>query len=295
MPDLIEDVKKSILEHRGVAMRGRGEGGHITELKGTFFGQYVEDEEYLRALCPDTDTTFLGDLANATKKYGWKPSLEDYQEYTLFEVQYAKVKQYVARLVGISQVAAALQLYERYQKVVEAAVLWATTTGTNTGNFFGPKAKVGAIQWLVRPICMNTFQEAQTDRVFSYTATGNRGVIPRDDAAVTGGAAGDTYTLQTDTQVICIFGYVSNLNPRSISRVQEYVNDGVGKRLPVDIYGQMNMSDVGVATRQGCLVIKEGKNMTIGGDFLEICDSDILPFGVDIISADVTGLDIAAF
>ena len=293
MPDLIADVEKSIVESKKLAVQGKGEGGHITKLEGTVFGNYLKDESYLRALCPDTDTTFLGDLANATKKYGWKPSLEDYGEYELFRMQYAKVKQYVARLVGVSQVAAALKLYEEYQKVVEAAILWVTTNGTETGNFFGPKAKIGSIQWFIRPIVPNSFQESDTDLVYPYTATGNRGVIPRTDGAIVGGTT--KYTLQSEKQVLLFFGYTSNLNPRVISHVQEYVNDGIGKRIPVDIYTQLNMSDVGIATRPGCLVIKEGKDLSIGGEVMEIADVDILPFGVDITTADVTGLSIGGF
>lgn len=287
MPDVIKDVLSK--------------GGHQTLLRGEPFKgeKELKDEEYLEALCPDTDVTFLGKIANAAVAEGWKTDLEGFNEYELFLTQYARLKQIASRRLGV----AALELFDRYQKLVEAALLQVMTDGTETGNFYGQRAKVGSIQWLIRPICPDSVQLGpavadphvpdHTDLIYKYgtaaPASGatSKGVVQRYDAALTKGTALDGWTLVSEKQVLVIFGYTANLNPRAIEDVQEYVNDGVGSRIPINIYEQMNMTDIGLATRPGALVVNEGKLLQIGAHTLvDNIYSDIFPFGVDICTAD---------
>lgn len=285
MPDVMKDVL--------------GKGGHVTTLSGSAFKgeKAVKDEEYLEALCPDTDVTLLGKIANAAVAEGWKTDLEGLNEYDLFLAQYAKLKQIASRRLGV----AALELFDRYQKTVEAAILMVTSDGTETGNFYGQRAKVGSVQWFIRPIVPESVQlkEAagaydRTKLIYKYgTATGtigdtgHKGVIQRRDSKLDKGTGSHGWTLTQDKQMLVIFGYTSSLNPRAILEVQEYVNDGVGSRIPVDIYGQMNMTDIGLAMRPGALVVNEGKLLHVAAHTL-VSDiySDIMPFGVDICTAD---------
>ena len=285
MPDVMKDVV--------------GKEGHVTTLSGNVFkdGKAVKDEDYLQALCPDTDVTLIGKLANAAGAQGWKTDLEGLNEYNLFLAQYAKIKQIASRRLGIG----ALELFDRYQKLVEAAVLELTTDGTETGNFYGQRAKVGSVQWFIRPIVPESVRLCATtgggvcdiDRtklVFKYPSAGKNGIVQRvdkDTVAVSKLGTGQFYELQSDKQMLIIFGYTSSLNPRAILDLQEYVNDGVGARIPIDIYGQMNMTDIGLATRAGALVVNEGKQFQVAGHTLaDNIYSDIFPFGVDICTAD---------
>lgn len=268
MPDLIKDVI--------------AKGGHETLLSGVAFKgeKELKDEEYLKALCPDTDATFLGHLSNAVKEEGWKTDLEGANEYELFLAQYKRIAQFASRRLGVT----ALEMYERYQKVVEAAVLYITSEGTETGHFFGARAKMGSIQWMVRPICYDSFPTKVTaaNLIYDPLLPGDKGVVERKND----GAPADGYKLKTDKQILCIFGYVSNLNPRVIARLQEEVNDGVGKRMPIEVYEQMALTDIGLVPRTGCLVVNEAKTLKIGCTTLVAADFDIMPFGVDITTAD---------
>lgn len=283
MPDVMKDVL--------------GKAGHVTTLSGSVFKgeKAVKDEEYLEGLCPDTDVTLLGKIANAAVAQGWKTDLEGLNEYDLFLAQYAKLKQVASRRLGV----AALELFDRYQKTVEAAILMVTSDGTETGNFYGQRAKVGSVQWFIRPIMPESVQLKvataaydRTNLIYKYgtatgtAAAGQKGVIQRKDSAL-GTGTDQGWTLTQDKQMLVIFGYVSSLNPRAILEVQEHVNDGVGARIPIDIYGQMNMTDIGLATRPGALVVNEGKLLRVAAHTL-VSDiySDIMPFGVDICTAD---------
>lgn len=273
MSDIIADV--------------RAKRGHETVLRGVAFRgeRELKDEEYLKALCPDTDVTFLGHIANAPKKRGWKKDLEGLNEYDLFLGQYAKLKQYASRRLGV----AALELFDRYQKVVEAAILYVTSEGTETGDFYGQKAKKGSVQWLVRPIMPASVGISLTDLIYSPEAAGTKGVVPRKATAPD--VDTDYHTLVSDKQILLIFGYISTLNPRVVTHVQEYVNDGIGERNPVDLYQQLIMSDIGLVARQGCLIVNESKKLTIAGNTILNADFDLMPFGVDITTADrVTSL-----
>lgn len=276
MPDLIKDV--------------RAKGGHETALKGVVFkGQKeLKDVAYLESLCPDTDVTFLDHIANAAMKSGWKVDLEGYNEYDLFLAQYAWMKQIASRRLGV----AALELFDRYQKIVEAAILQVTTDGTETGHFYGSKAKVGSIQWLIRPIMPITFKDAtpaalipDTELIYKYGTAGKKGVVDRMDSAPTAPTHGAQ--MVKEKQIVIIFGYTNNLNPRAILEIQESVNDGIGHRVPINMYRQMNMTDIGLVTRPGALVVNEGKTLTIGATTIVAnMYSDIFPFGVDICTAD---------
>ena len=292
MPDVMKDVL--------------GKGGHVTTLSGSVFKgeKAVKDEEYLEALCPDTDITLLGKIANAAAQQGWKTDLEGLNEYDLFLAQYAKLKQVASRRLGV----AALEMFDRYQKIVEAAVLMVTSDGTETGNFYGEKAKVGSVQWFIRPIVPQSVYLRETPGdakpaagaqstydhrlIYKYTDKGDVGVIQRINGAAPAKTDAQMHTLISDKQMLLIFGYTCNLNPRAILNVQEYVNDGVGDRIPVDIYGQMNMTDIGLATRPGALIVNEGKLLGIAARTItDNIYSDIFPFGVDICTADSACLD----
>lgn len=278
MPDLIADVKS--------------EGGHTTMLKGGVFAGQKElaGDKYLQAMCPDSDLTLMGHIMDATQTRGWRTELEGYSEYDLFLAQYAKLKQLASRRLGV----AALDLFDRYQKVVEAAILYITSTGTETGNFYGQRAKVGSVQWFIRPIVPESVDLNPADGTFDYTqliykytAAGNIGVVQRKNTLPAVGTANDRYVVQSDKQILVMFGYTNSLNPREILEVQEYVNDGVGARIPIDVYDQMTMTDIGLATRPGALVVNESKQMVIGGQSMVAnVYSDIFPFGVDICTAD---------
>ena len=278
MPDLLADVKSA--------------GGHMTALKGGAFKGEKElvGEKYLQALCPDSDLTLMGHVMDATQQRGWRTELEGYNEYDLFLAQYAKLKQIASRRLGIG----ALELFDRYQKVVEAAVLYVTGTGTETGNFYGQRAKVGSVQWFIRPIVPESVDLDDAGGTFDYTTlifkydnAGEIGVVQRKNSLPAVGTENDRYVVQSDKQILVLFGYTNSLNPREILEVQEYVNDGVGARIPIDIYNQMTMTDIGLATRPGALIINESKQMVIGGQSMVAnVYSDIFPFGVDICTAD---------
>ncbi len=283
MPDVMKDVL--------------GKGGHVTTLSGTAFtGEKVlKDEEYLEALCPDTDITLLGKMANSAAANGWKTDLEGLNEYDLFLAQYAQLKQVASRRLGVS----ALELFDRYQKIVEAALLLVMTDGTDTGNFYGQRAKVGSVQWAIRPIVPQSVGLCESSGgasactfddqylIYKYGTQGEKGVVQRKDGGLSSGAREDLYELVEEKQMLIIFGYTCNLNPRLITHVQEYVNDGVGTRVPIYIYDQMNMTDIGLATRPGALVVSEGKRIGIAANTIaDNMYTDIMPFGVDIYSVD---------
>lgn len=258
---------------------------------GVFAGQKeLAGDKYLQAMCPDSDLTLMGHIMDATQTRGWRTELEGYSEYDLFLAQYAKLKQLASRRLGV----AALDLFDRYQKVVEAAILYITSTGTETGNFYGQRAKVGSVQWFIRPIVPESVDLNPADGTFDYTqliykytAAGNIGVVQRKNTLPAVGTANDRYVVQSDKQILVMFGYTNSLNPREILEVQEYVNDGVGARIPIDVYDQMTMTDIGLATRPGALVVNESKQMVIGGQSMVAnVYSDIFPFGVDICTAD---------
>lgn len=261
----------------------RSKGGHETLLRGAVFKgeKELKDEDYLKALCPDTDATFLGHLSNIPKKRGWKANLEGLNEYDLFLSQYVKLKQIASRRLGV----AALELFDRYQKVVEAAVLYITSEGTETGDFYGQKAKKGSVQWLVRPIMPASVGISLTDLIYSPGAAGTKGIVPRKATALD--LDTDFYTVVADKQILLIFGYFSTLSPRVVTHVQEYVNDGVGERSPCDLYQALSMSDIGLATRAGCLVVNESKKLSVAVSTIVNGDFDIMPFGVDICTADL--------
>jgi len=290
MPDVIKDVM--------------AKGGHVTTLSGSVFKgeKELKDEEYLEALCPDTDITLLGKIANSAVAHGWKTDLEGLNEYDLFLAQYAQLRQIASRRLGV----AALELFDRYQKLVEAAILLVTTDGTETGNFYGQRAKIGSIQWAIRPITPQSVglcwagdggkaDEACTydDQylIYKYGSQGEKGVVQRKDGGLGTGTRRDLYQVVSEKQMLVIFGYTCNLNPRLITHVQEYVNDGVGTRVPVYIYDQMNMTDIGLATRTGALVVNEGKQLGITANTIaDNLYTDIMPFGVDIYTVDTACL-----
>lgn len=122
-------------------------------LKGTVFGEHLSDDKYIEALCPDTPSDLKADLLDAAGRFGFSKDVKGMNEHKLFKQQYMQVKQVVYREAGL----AGLKLYERYQPIVEAAVLRASNVGDVTGNFLGAASTSGAEEWVVRQIQEDTF------------------------------------------------------------------------------------------------------------------------------------------
>jgi hypothetical protein len=99
-------------------------------------------------------------------------------------------------------------------------------------------------------------------------------------------SAADYYTTKQDKQMLLIFYYESSLSPRVLETVSERINDSVGWRTPFDVYSQLSRGNEGIATRPGCLVVDDGKQLSINAFNLINAETDILPQGIDIITRD---------
>lgn len=261
---------------------------HNTELGGIVYEDTAEmltDHDYLKAICPDIPDALVDDLVQATKKYAWGIA-EGYDEYHLFREEYAQIKQVAVREHGLT----ALELYDRYMPVAEAAVLKVTNWGDTTGDFLGSRARADAEQWMMRQINTDSVGLVAADDVRSF-ATGGASVDTTDypyhivpQAAV--GSDTTYYTTIDDKQILLIFYYQSSLSPRVLESVSEHLNDSVGWRTPFDVYSQLQRGNEGIATRPGCLVVDDNKQLDINAWCLEDANTDILPQGIDIITRD---------
>jgi hypothetical protein len=263
---------------------------HNTELKGIVYedtGEMLTDHDYLKAICPDVPDALVDDLVQATKKYAWGIA-EGYDEYHLFREEYAQIKQVAVREHGLT----ALELYDRYMTVAEAAVLKVTNWGDTTGDFLGSRARESSEQWMMRQQCTDSFAFAtDTERILATGALSNTAsnfpyhIIPQK-AVGTWDSTADYYTTINDKQMLLIFYYESTLSPRVLETVAEHINDSVGWRAPFDVYSQLSRGNEGIATRPGCLVVDDGKHLSINAWCLINAETDILPQGVDIITRD---------
>lgn len=258
---------------------------HVTELRGVVYedlNEELTDHDFVRALCPDTPDALVDDLVQATKKYAWGVT-EGYNEYELFREQYAHIKQVAYRELGLT----ALELYNRYQLIVEAAILKVTNWGDITGDFLGNRAREDAKQWMIRQIQTDTFDIDANERIFTtgdHSATAGHPfhVVPRNAVA----ANTDTYTTVNDKQMVLIFYYQSDLSPRVLECISERIADSLGWRAPFDIYSQLQRGNTGIATRPGCLVVDDNEELDINAWCLANAETDIMPQGVDIITRD---------
>ncbi|MEA1998124.1 MAG: hypothetical protein U9N61_02190 [Euryarchaeota archaeon] len=261
---------------------------HTTVLEGVVYedtGEKLTDHDFVKALSGDIPDALVDDLVQATQKYAWGIA-EGYDEYHLFREQYAQIKQVAVREHGLT----ALELYDRYMPIVEAAILKVTNWGDVTGDFLGDRAREESQQWFIRQICTDSFSDdtdtgagvAVTDRIYSVTGTGHAyGIVPR----VNGDAQNTTYVhTYNDEQMLAIFYYQNDLSPRVTERAQEYINDSLGWRTPFDVWSQSNRGNEGIATRPGCLVVDDNKRFRAHGWAVAAGDVDIFPQGVDIIT-----------
>lgn len=265
--------------------KGHGETTHETELKGVVYedtGFELSEEDYVKAICPDIPDALVGDLVQAASDYAWGIA-EGYDEYALFREQYAQIKQVAVREHGL----VALELYDRYRTIAEAAVLKVSNWGDTTGDFLGPRARESAEQWMIRQINTDSVQIEDEGRTFntnalSLTADHAFHIVPR----VAVSADTTAYTTIDDKQMLLIFYYESTLSPRVLEFVSEHLNDSVGWRTPFDIYSQLARGNEGIATRPGCLVVDDNKQLDINAWCLAIADTDIMPQGIDLITRD---------
>lgn len=249
-----------------------------TELSGEVFGEMLDGVHYVKALCPDIDPSLADDLVEAAEKYGWG-RVKDYDEHMLFMQQYMQIKQQVYREAGL----AAFELYDRYQKIVEAAVLKITNWGDITGDFMGHLARAGTEQWMMRQMSTDTFFDATPAQcvtsasIFEAMALNAQILVPRN-------ALGGTCHTYNDEQMYLIFYYRNDLNPRVIDWVQETVTDDWGVRPPMDVYGQMQKGNMGIVTRPGCLVVDDNQDYDVMGYGLAVAEHDFMPQGIDLIT-----------
>jgi hypothetical protein len=255
---------------------------HQTTLKGVVYkdtDETLEGKEYVKALCPDTPSSLIDDLVQASEKYTWIKT-EGFDEYRLFREEYAHIQNVATRERGL----VAFYLYERYRLIVEAAVLKETNFGDITGDFLGNRARTGSDQWLVRQICTDSVGMTVDKRTFTTGGTSiGPGyypfhIVPR----VAVGSDSNVYTTVNDKQMLLIFYYQSDLGPRVLESVSEHINDSVGWRTPFEIYSQLQRGNEGIATRPGCLVVDHNKKLDINAWCLENDETDIMPQGIDL-------------
>jgi hypothetical protein len=255
---------------------------HKTVLKGVVYkdtGEELEGKEYVKALCPDTPSSLIDDLVQASEKYTWIKT-EGFDEYRLFREEYAHIQNVATRERGL----VAFYLYERYRLIVEAAVLKETNFGDVTGDFLGNRAREGSDQWIIRQICTDSVDIVAGDRTFTTGGTSVTPgfypfhIVPR----VAVGSDVTYYTTDNDKQMLLIFYYQSDLGPRVLESVSEKINDSIGWRTPFDVYSQLQRGNEGITTRPGCLVVDHNKRLDINAWCLENDETDIMPQGIDI-------------
>ena len=270
------------------AAKGHGEMTHETVLKGVVYedtGFELSDEDYVKAICPDIPDALVGDLVQATHDFVFGIA-EGYDEYALFREEYAQIKQVAVREHGL----VALELYDRYRTIVEAAVLKVTNWGDTTGDFLGPRAREASEQWMIRQINTDSLgfattveRIAKTEGLSSTAPYYPYHIVPQHKVEA---HALDSYTTIQDKQMMMIFYYESTMSPRVLQSVSERINDSVGWRVPFDVYSQLSRGNEGIATRPGCLVVDDGKNLSINAWSLIDAETDILPQGIDLITRD---------
>lgn len=252
------------------------------ELSGKCFehGPALDREDFVRALCPDTSGDLIEKLVTATDKFAFGKIVERYDEYCLFRRQYEQICQVACRERGLE----AFELYRKYKPIVEAAVLkLLTETGTEE-IFFGNQAYgANADRFTMRQIQTDTFGIAAADRTYSTGGVSTAGnpfhVVPRHAV----GVDPSVYTTTVNEQMLLIFYYQSDLGPRVLESISEYINDSVEWRVPFDIYSQLQRGDMGIVQRPGCLIVGSNKKLDINAWALKNDDVDILPQGVEIV------------
>ena len=254
------------------------------ELSGKCYehGPALEKKEFVRALCPDTADTLIEKLATSADKYAFGLVEGVYNEYCLFRRQYEQICQVALRESGFT----AFELYRLYKPIVEAAVLKLLTEAATEEVFYGGRATESSDRFFIRQICMDTFGLATTPaqkRTFTIGSTsvdtGNPfHVIPRIDVSA------DTtfYTTTVNEQMLLIMYYQSDLEPRVLESISEYINDNLTWRTPFDIYSQLQRGNMGIAQRPGCLIVESNRKLDINAWCLEAGDTDIMPQGIEI-------------
>ncbi len=249
------------------------------ELSGKCYehGPAIDKAKFVMALCPDTADTTVDKLVRATEKYAFGMVEGKYNEYCLFRRQYEQICQVALRESGFT----AFELYRLYKPIVEAAVL-ALLTEVTEETFYGGRATESSDRFIIRQIQTDTFGMAAGDRVFSTGGVSTAGnpfhVIPRHAV----GADISTYTTTVNEQAILIFYYQSDLGPRVLESVSEYINDNLTWRTPFDVYSQLQRGNMGIAQRPGCLVVESNRKLDINAWALENDDVDIMPQGIEI-------------
>ena len=240
----------------------------------------IEKKDFVRALCPDTAGDLVDKLVQATEKYAFGIVEGHYNEYCLFRRQYERICQVAYREAGF----AALELYRMYKPIVEAAVLELLTEKKTEEQFYGNRATVNSDRFIMRQIQSDTFGIPPNDRTFPITDhSGTAGypfhVVPRHDV----GSNSSVYTTTANEQMILIFYYQSDLGPRVLESISEFVNDDLEWRNPFDIYSQLQRGNMGIVQRPGCLVVGTNRDLDINAWCLETGNTDILPQGVEIV------------
>lgn len=251
------------------------------ELSGKCYehGPAIEREEFVRALCPDTSGDLVEKLVKAVDKSAFGKIVGNYNEYCLFRRQYEQICQVALRESGFT----AFELYRLYKPIVEAAVLkLLTETGTEE-SFYGSQAYgANADRFTMRQIQTDTFGIAAGNRTYPTGGVSTAGnpfhVVPRHAV----GADPTVYTTTVNEQMLLIFYYQSDLGPRVLESISEYINDSLGWRVPFDIYSQLQRGNMGITQRPGCLVVESNKKLDINAWCLESANTDIMPQGIEI-------------
>jgi len=251
------------------------------ELSGKCYehGPALKDKDFVRALCPDTADDVIDKLAEVAHKYAFGVIEGGYNEYCLFRREYERICQVAMRETGGL---VKCEIYRKYKPIVEAAVLYQLTQAAKEESLYGPRSKVNADSYFIRQICTDTFGITPSDRTFTITATSDGGhpfhVVPRVDVS----ADTSVYTTVAQEQMILIMYYQSDLGPRLLESISEYINDNLTWRAPFDIYSQLQRGNMGVIPRPGCLIVSSNRQLDINAWCLDTGDVDIMPQGIEI-------------
>lgn len=243
-------------------------------------GEFVTgtlEETDIFGYTPFTEETLRQKLAQASQDLGWG-EVRGLAEKDLFLYQYRQIKQEVVREAGLT----ALQWYDTYQPLVEAATLLLGSEDKAGEDFLGTEAT--SDQLFIRQINTDTFDMATGDKIFSTGGTGTFYAVPR---AAVGGPDPGAYTLPTDDQMLVIFYYMNTLNTKVFERLQEKLNDDIGTRRAFEVYNGLNRSNQGLIPRAGALVVEDGRDYQLVAEVVANSDIDLLPQGVEILKTSV--------
>jgi len=168
----------------------------------------------------------------------------------------------------------ALKLFSTYKPIAEAATLTLVKEEAD-GTFKGVNA-TGATEFTIQALNMEAFDLTATDRIWTPSAGANH-AYPR--------AAG-YFTPTEDKEALVIFGYANTMNPRTVLKVDEDLQDAEGERLTTTFY-TVNKGDVLIKKPNGGpRWVRNNQGVDIDITASQSTDVDFAPVGIRIAAAD---------